>query len=167
MSANKEKKDLPWYVLYTKPRNEKKVAQRLSEAGYTSIVLCKKCVASGAIAPRWWKSRCLNPTSSFKSKTIAETRCLLFLERYVTCFGCVVLPKYAKLKSIPFKSGWESTTTRTSTSLISSLEILCASPLANSLVKKPSCSTAPTKKPSYSSKNLVSNSPCRSPTTTF
>ena len=23
-----------WYVLYTKPRNEKKVAQRLSEAGY-------------------------------------------------------------------------------------------------------------------------------------
>lgn len=25
---------LPWYVLYTKPRNEKKVAQRLSEAGY-------------------------------------------------------------------------------------------------------------------------------------
>ena len=27
--------DLPWYVLYTKPRNEKKVAQRLSEAGYT------------------------------------------------------------------------------------------------------------------------------------
>ena len=35
MSANKEKKDLPWYVLYTKPRNEKKVAQRLSEAGYT------------------------------------------------------------------------------------------------------------------------------------
>ncbi len=27
--------DLPWYVLYTKPRNEKKVAERLSEAGYT------------------------------------------------------------------------------------------------------------------------------------
>ena len=27
--------DLPWYVLYTKPRNEKKVAQRLSKAGYT------------------------------------------------------------------------------------------------------------------------------------
>ena len=27
--------ELPWYVLYTKPRNEKKVAQRLSEAGYT------------------------------------------------------------------------------------------------------------------------------------
>ena len=27
--------DLPWYVLYTKPRNEKKVARRLSEAGYT------------------------------------------------------------------------------------------------------------------------------------
>ena len=27
--------DLPWYVLYTKPRNEKKVAQRLSEAGFT------------------------------------------------------------------------------------------------------------------------------------
>ena len=27
--------DFPWYVLYTKPRNEKKVAQRLSEAGYT------------------------------------------------------------------------------------------------------------------------------------
>ena len=26
--------DLPWYVLYTKPRNEKKVAHRLSEAGY-------------------------------------------------------------------------------------------------------------------------------------
>ena len=26
--------ELPWYVLYTKPRNEKKVAQRLSEAGY-------------------------------------------------------------------------------------------------------------------------------------
>ena len=26
--------NLPWYVLYTKPRNEKKVAQRLSEAGY-------------------------------------------------------------------------------------------------------------------------------------
>ena len=35
MSAKKEKKDLPWYVLYTKPRNEKKVAQRLSESGYT------------------------------------------------------------------------------------------------------------------------------------
>ena len=30
--------DLPWYVLYTMPRNEKKVAQRLSEAGY--IVYC-------------------------------------------------------------------------------------------------------------------------------
>ena len=27
--------DLLWYVLYTKHRNEKKVAQRLSEAGYT------------------------------------------------------------------------------------------------------------------------------------
>ena len=27
--------ELPWYVLYTKPRNEKKVAQRLLEAGYT------------------------------------------------------------------------------------------------------------------------------------
>jgi transcriptional antiterminator RfaH len=27
--------ELPWYVLYTKPRNEKKVVQRLSEAGYT------------------------------------------------------------------------------------------------------------------------------------
>ena len=27
--------DLPWYILYTKPRNEKKIAQRLSEAGYT------------------------------------------------------------------------------------------------------------------------------------
>ena len=26
--------ELPWHVLYTKPRNEKKVAQRLSEAGY-------------------------------------------------------------------------------------------------------------------------------------
>lgn len=26
--------DLPWYVLYTKPRNEKKIAKRLSEAGY-------------------------------------------------------------------------------------------------------------------------------------
>ena len=26
--------NLPWYVLYTKPRNEKKVAQRLSAAGY-------------------------------------------------------------------------------------------------------------------------------------
>ena len=26
--------DIPWYVLYTKPRNEKKVAQRLSDAGY-------------------------------------------------------------------------------------------------------------------------------------
>ena len=26
---------LLWYVLYTKPKNEKKVAQRLSEAGYT------------------------------------------------------------------------------------------------------------------------------------
>ncbi|MDA8769622.1 UpxY family transcription antiterminator [Schleiferiaceae bacterium] len=33
-SANKEKKVLPWYALYTKPRNEKKVAQRLAEAGY-------------------------------------------------------------------------------------------------------------------------------------
>ena len=38
MSANKEKIDLPWYVLYTKPRNEKKVARRLLEAGY--IVYC-------------------------------------------------------------------------------------------------------------------------------
>ena len=27
--------DLLWYVLYTKPRHEKKVAQRLSAAGYT------------------------------------------------------------------------------------------------------------------------------------
>ena len=27
--------ELPWYVLHTKPRHEKKVAQRLSEAGYT------------------------------------------------------------------------------------------------------------------------------------
>ena len=35
MSVKKVKKDLPWYVLHTKPRNEKKVAQRLSEAGYT------------------------------------------------------------------------------------------------------------------------------------
>ena len=34
MSVKKENKDLPWYVLYTKPRSEKKVAQRLKEAGY-------------------------------------------------------------------------------------------------------------------------------------
>ncbi len=34
--------DLPWYVLYTKPRNEKKVAQRLSEAGYTVYCPLKK-----------------------------------------------------------------------------------------------------------------------------
>jgi transcription antitermination factor NusG len=27
--------DLPWYVLYIKPRNEKKLAQRLTEEGYT------------------------------------------------------------------------------------------------------------------------------------
>jgi transcription antitermination factor NusG len=27
--------DLPWYVLYTKPRNEKKVALQLTKAGYT------------------------------------------------------------------------------------------------------------------------------------
>jgi len=27
--------DKNWYVLYTKPKNEKKVAERLSEAGYT------------------------------------------------------------------------------------------------------------------------------------
>ena len=27
--------ELPWYVLYTKPRNVKKVAHRLSEAGFT------------------------------------------------------------------------------------------------------------------------------------
>ena len=30
--------DLPWYVLYVKPKTEKKLAQRLSEAGY--IVYC-------------------------------------------------------------------------------------------------------------------------------
>jgi hypothetical protein len=30
--------ELPWYVLYTKPRNEKKVAQRLSEAGYNGLL---------------------------------------------------------------------------------------------------------------------------------
>ena len=34
MSLKKKKKDLPWYVLCTKPRNEKKVAQRLKQAGY-------------------------------------------------------------------------------------------------------------------------------------
>ena len=31
-----------WYVLYTKPRNEKKVTQRLSEAGYTVYCPLKK-----------------------------------------------------------------------------------------------------------------------------
>lgn len=30
------KSTLNWYVLYTKPRHEKKVAERLSEAGYTT-----------------------------------------------------------------------------------------------------------------------------------
>jgi transcription antitermination factor NusG len=30
----KESAEKSWYVLYTKPRNEKKVAQRLSDAGY-------------------------------------------------------------------------------------------------------------------------------------
>ena len=116
--------DLPWYVLYTKPRNEKKVAQRLSEAGYTVLLSLAKG-ASPVERPNQgrWKSRCLNPTSSFKSKTTAETRCLLFLERCDTCFGFVVLPKFAKLKSIPFKSGWESIIMRTSISPISSLEI--------------------------------------------
>ena len=34
--------DLPWYVLYAKPRNEKKVAQRLSEAGYKVYCPLKK-----------------------------------------------------------------------------------------------------------------------------
>jgi transcriptional antiterminator RfaH len=60
--------ELPWYVLYTKPRNEKKVAERLSAAGYTSIALYKRFVASGATVPRWLKSRCLKATSLFKSK---------------------------------------------------------------------------------------------------
>ena len=35
MNANAEIVNPFWYVLYTKPRNEKKVAQRLTEAGYT------------------------------------------------------------------------------------------------------------------------------------
>ena len=50
MSANKGKKDLPRYVLYTKPRNEKKVAQRLSEAGCTIYCTLQK-------ARRQWSDR--------------------------------------------------------------------------------------------------------------
>ena len=39
MVSSREKN---WYVLYTKPRQEKKVAERLSEAGYTTYCpLCK------------------------------------------------------------------------------------------------------------------------------
>jgi transcription antitermination factor NusG len=34
--------DLPWYVLYTKPRSEKKVAHRLSEAGYNAYCPIQK-----------------------------------------------------------------------------------------------------------------------------
>ena len=34
MGANKENENPVWYVLYTKARHEKKVAQRLLEAGY-------------------------------------------------------------------------------------------------------------------------------------
>lgn len=34
MSLKEEKIELPWYVLYTKPRCEKKIARRLKEAGY-------------------------------------------------------------------------------------------------------------------------------------
>lgn len=42
MSVKKENKDLPWYVLYTKPRSEKKVAQRLLAAGYKTYCPLQK-----------------------------------------------------------------------------------------------------------------------------
>jgi len=159
--------ELPWYVLYTKPRNEKKVAQRLSEAGYNVYCPLQK-------VRRQWSDR---------TKVVEEPlfKSYLFIQiedhrrdevftfpgtvRYLFWLRRPAQVRQVEIHTIQKWLG--STTTRTLTSLLFCPETWCASLLANSLAKKPSCSTVLTTKPSFSSKNWAFNSLCRSPTTTF
>lgn len=106
-----------WHVLYTKPRNKRKVAERLSFAGYTVYSPFQK-------VRRQWRDRIkVVEEPLFKGYLFIKieekkrdevftfpgaVRYLFWLRRPAVVF--------AKKKSTPFKSGWGSTITKISTS---------------------------------------------------
>ena len=112
----------------------------------------QKFVASGAIEPRWWKSRCLSPISLFKSKTIEETRS--FPSRTVRYLFWLRRPAQVRQVEINTIQKWLGEYNH------EDIDISDIQP--GDLVRitsgqfsgeKPSCLTVPTTKPSYNSKN--------------
>jgi transcriptional antiterminator RfaH len=123
MSSNADS----WYVLYTKPRNEKKVAERLSAAGYNVYCPLHK-------VKRQWSDR---------MKVVEEPlfKGYLFIQvedkrrdevfnypgavRYLFWLRCPALVRSCEIQTI---KKWPSQRL--------CLVILCASPPANSLAKR-------------------------------
>lgn len=55
-----------WYALYTAPRSERKLMQRLNAAGYTAFCLCKSYSRNGKDKPK--KCLCLCSPVAFLLK---------------------------------------------------------------------------------------------------
>ena len=159
--------DLPWYVLYTKSRNEKKVAERLSGAGYTVYCPLQK-------VRRQWSDRVkVVEEPLFKGylfiKIEEKIRDEVFsfpgTVRYLFWLRRPAVVREEEIHTIQKWLG-EYDHEDIDISRLLSPEITCASLPANSLGKRPFYWTALTTKPSFSSKNWAFNSPYRSRTTT-
>jgi transcription antitermination factor NusG len=147
MSSNADS----WYVLCTKPRNEKKVAERLSTDGYNVYCPLHK-------VKRQWSDR---------MKVVEEPlfKGYLFIQvgdkrrdevfnhsgavRYLFWLRRPALVSSCEIHTIK-KNCWGSTITRIWISQRSCVAILYASPLANSLAKTLFCWIAAPERPSFS-----------------
>jgi len=79
-----------WHVLYTKPRNEKKVAERLSSAGYTVYCPLQKVRRQWSDRVKVVEEPLFKGYLFVKIEEKKETRFLPFPARCATCFGCAV-----------------------------------------------------------------------------
>jgi len=145
-----ESQDACWHVLYTKPRNEKKVAERLSDAGYSVYCPLQK-------VRRQWSDRVkVVEEPLFKGYLFIKieekirdevfsfpgtVRYLFWLRR----------PAVVREEEIHTIQKW-----------LGEYDLP-----DNSLGNRPFYWTVPTTKPSFSSKNWAFNSPYRSRTTTY
>ena len=79
-----------WHVLYTKPRNEKKVAERLSGAGYTVYCPLQKVRRQWSDRVKVVEEPLFKGYLFIKIEEKKGTRFLPFPARCATCFGCAV-----------------------------------------------------------------------------
>ena len=79
--------DQQWYVLYTKSRHEKKVADRLRAAGFTVYCPLQKINKRWSDRTKIIEEPLFKGYILFSSKIISEMKCSLFQEQLGISFG--------------------------------------------------------------------------------